>query len=288
MKAEKDGFASFWLVQLASAGNDTLTTISLAGQQTRRIELGTGVIPVYARHPLALAQQAATTQVAAGGRLTLGLGLSHRPVVEDVMGLSYGKPARYMREYLSVLRPLINQEPVDFSGQVFSVKAGLEVTGSSPCPVLIAALAPLMLRLAGELADGTITWMAGRKTIETHIAPRISAAAESAGRPPPRVCVGLPIAVTDDRAGARQRADSTLQRYGQLANYRRVLDIEGAEGPADVAVIGNEVEVEEQLQAFADAGATDFLASIFPVGEDAPESEARTWEFLKSLNGTLQ
>jgi F420-dependent oxidoreductase-like protein len=287
VRAEEAGFASFWFVQLASAGNDVLTTISVAGRQTSHIELGTAVIPVYGRHPLPLAQQAATAQVATGGRLALGLGLSHQPVVEGVMGLSYDKPARYMREYLSVLRPLINQEVVEFSGRRFSVKAGLDVKGSTPCPVLIAALAPLMLRLAGELADGTITWMTGRRAIGSHIVPRINAAAESAGRPRPRVCVALPIAVTDDRAGARQSAANIFQRYGQLANYRRILDIEGAEGPADVAVIGNEAEVEEQLRALANAGATDFLASVFPVGEDASASEARTWTFLRSVNDKL-
>ncbi len=246
------------------------------------------MVPIYARHPLALAQQAATVQVATGGRLTLGIGLSHQPVIEDAMGLSYDQPARYMREYLSVLRPLVNQEPVDFSGQVFNVKAGLQITGAAPCPIMIAALAPLMLRIAGELAEGTVTWMAGTKTIETHIAPRINAAAASAGRPQPRVCVALPIAVTDDRDRAREHAASALRRYGQLVNYRRVLDIEGADGPADVAVIGNESEVERHLQALADAGATDFLASIFPVGDDAPASEARTRSFLKGLHDRFQ
>jgi F420-dependent oxidoreductase-like protein len=288
VKAEKDGFASFWFVQLPHAGNCTLTTISVAGRQTSRIELGTAVIPVYTHHPLALAQQASTAQVATGGRLTLGIGLSHKPVVENIMGLSYDRPARHMREYLSVLRPLINQESVDFAGQSFNVKAGLQVKGASPCPILIAALAPLMLRIAGELADGTVTWMAGRKTIATHIVPRIKDAAESSGRPSPRVCVALPIAVTDDPAGAREYAAIALQRYGELVNYRRLVDIEGAKGPADVAVIGNESEVEQQLQALADAGPTAFLASILPVGEDAKASEARTWTFLSTLNAKLQ
>ncbi len=284
-QAEEDGFASFWFVQLSHAGNDTLTTISVAAQKSNRIELGTAVIPIYARHPLALAQQAATTQVATGGRLTLGLGLSHKPVVENIMGLSYDKPARYMREYLSIIRPLINQQQVNFSGQFFNVKAGLQLSDASPFPILIAALAPLMLRIAGEMTDGTITWMAGRKTIETHIVPRINAAAEAVGRPQPRICVALPIAVTDNLAAARQQAASVFQRYGQLPNYRRLLDIEGAESPADVALIGNEAEVERQLQALADAGATDFLASVFPVGKNDPASETRTWAFLKTLTG---
>ena len=282
-QAEVAGFDSFWLAQLPLTGCDALTTLSLAGQQTSRIELGTAVVPTFPRHPLVLAQQALTAQVAAGGRLTLGIGLSHQPVVEDIMGLSYGSPVRHMREYLSVLRPLIDQEKVDFAGQVFKVKAELQVPGSSSFPILIAALAPMMLRIAGELAEGTITWMAGLKTIETHIVPRITAAAEAADRPQPRVCVALPIAVTEDQVAAREHVARTLQHYGQLANYRRLLDIEGVAGPADVAVIGNETDVERQLRAFVDAGMTDFIASIFPVGEDPSASVSRTWAFLKTL-----
>jgi len=287
IQAEQAGFTSFWFVQMPHAGNDALTAIAIAGRQTSRIELGTAVVPVYARHPLALAQQAVTTQVATGGRLALGLGLSHKPAVENMMGLSYDRPASYMREYLSVLRPLVYRGEAAFAGQNFNVDAVLRTPGGTPFPVLIAALAPLMLRLAGELADGTITWMAGKKTIESQIVPRINAAAEAAGRPKPRICVALPIVVTDDPAAAHEYVASALQRYGQLANYRRLLDIEGVAGPADVAVIGNESEVAQQLRALADIGTTDFLASISPVGADGPASEARTWAFLKSLRGEL-
>jgi 5,10-methylenetetrahydromethanopterin reductase len=254
VQAEEDGFDSFWFVQLPTLGYDALTVISLAGRQTSRIELGTAVIPIYTMHPLALAKQALTTQSATGGRFSLGIGVSHRPVVENIMGMSYEGPARYMQEYL---------------------------------PVLIAALAPIMLRTAGELADGTITWMAGVRTIETHVAPRIKAAAEKAGRPQPRICASLPVAVTDDPQSARDRAAEDYQRYGQLVNYRRMLDIEGVEGPSEIAIVGNEAQVEQQLRAMSDAGTTDFVASIFPVGDDAEASEARTWALLKSLVGKI-
>jgi 5,10-methylenetetrahydromethanopterin reductase len=286
-QAEQDGFSHLWFVHRPSLGYDTLTIIGSIGRQTRRIELGTAVVPVYPYHPLGLAQHALTAQAMAGGRLTLGIGLSHKPTVEDVLGLSYEHPARHMREYLSVLRPLVSDGRVDFAGQVFRVKAELKVPGAAPFPVLIAALAPMMLRIAGELADGTITWMAGRKTIESHIVPRLNAAAKTAGRPQPRVCVALPIAVTDDLTGGREQAGREFRRYGQLVNYRRVLDIEGVDGPADVAVVGNESQVEQQLRALAAAGATDFLAAIFPVGEDAAASMSRTWTLLEHLNGNL-
>jgi F420-dependent oxidoreductase-like protein len=283
--AEEDGFDSIWLAQIFGA--DALTVIALAGPRTTRIEMGTGVVPTYPRHPFVLAQQALTVQAAAGGRLSLGIGLSHQPVIEGMWGLSYEHPARHMREYLSVLRPLVEQGNVAFSGDVFRVQGALQVPGAQPFPILIAGLAPMMLRIAGELADGTITWMAGSKTIETHIIPRISAAAEAAGRSAPRVGAALPVAVTDDVAAGKERASQEFQMYGALPNYRRMLDIEGAEGPADVAILGNEAEVERQIRDIASAGATEFIGAAFPVGDDQDASMSRTIETLKNLVGKV-
>ena len=283
--AEEDGFDSIWIAQIFGA--DALTVIALAGPRTKRIEMGTGVVPTYPRHPFVLAQQALTVQAAAGGRLTLGIGLSHQPVIEGMWGLSYDKPARHMREYLSVLRPLVEEGTVAFSGDVFRVQGALQVPGAQPFPVLIAGLAPMMLRIAGELADGTVTWMTGPKTIETHIVPRISAAAEAAGRPAPRVGVALPVAVTDDATAARKQAAQEFQMYGFLPNYRRMLDIEGAQGPEDVAVIGTEAEVESQIRAIAAAGTTDFIAALFPTDGDPDVSMTRTRTLLKNLVGKV-
>lgn len=203
------------------------------------------------------------------------------------MGLSYDRPAQHMGEYLNVLRPLLDEGKVDFSGRFYNVKGQLQVPGALHVPVVIAALAPRMLRIAGEQADGTFTWMAGTKTVQSHVAPRISAAAQSAGNPPPRICVGMPLAVTDDPQAAREQAAKVYERYGQLANYRRMLDIEEVEGPSEVALIGNEAEIEAQLRAYAASGATDFLASIFPVGNDEESSVARSMNLLKSLVGKL-
>ena len=282
---EQDGFDSAWLAQIF--GGDALTTLALAGQKTERIELGTSVVPIHIRHPFAIAQQVKTTQVATGGRLALGIGLSHQPVVEGMWGLSYDRPAAYMREYLSVLLPLLRDGNVSFQGEVFKVTGGVQVAGATPPAVIIAALSPLMLRIAGEVADGTITWMTGLKTIEAHTAPRITKAAAGAGRPAPRVCVALAVAVTDDPAAARRQAAQLFTVYGQLANYKRMLDREGASGPEDVAVVGDEAEVERQLRAFAGAGATDFIAAIFPAGDDAEASMTRTRALLKALVGKL-
>lgn len=283
--AESDGFDSAWMAHIFGA--DALTVLALAGSRTNRIELGTAVVPVYTQHPWELAQQAATTQSAVHGRLALGIGLSHQPVVENMWGLSYERPARYMREYMSVLAPLVREGKVAHKSELFKVAGSLSVPGTSPVPILVAALAPAMLRVAGELADGTVTWMTGTKTIETHVAPRITEAANKAGRPAPRIVVGLPIAVTDHVDSARERISKGLQIYGQLTNYRRMLDIEGAPLPGDVAFLGNEAAVEQQVRALASAGATDFHAAIFPVDDDAAASMKRTRALLKNLVGRV-
>ena len=285
-QAEDDGFDSFWIPHISARGFDALTALALAGMQTSRIELGVGVVPTYPRHPAALAQQALTTATATSGRFLLGIGPSHRPGIEEGFGLSYDSPALHTREYLSVMRPLLEQGAVQFEGEFFRVNMELAALERPACPVLISALAPQMLRLAGEVADGTITWMAGPRTIEQHITPRIRRAAENSGRGEPRVCVGLPAAVTDDENAGRQKAAESYQRYGELVNYRRVLDIEGVESPAEVAVIGNEASLQRQLENFAEGGATDFVANIFDIPGE-PESAQRAYDALKSLVGKV-
>jgi F420-dependent oxidoreductase-like protein len=285
VQAEADGFEGCYLSQIF--GCDALTIIALAGQKTSRIELGTAVVPIYGRHPFSFAQEVLTTQVATNGRLALGIGLSHQIVVENMWGMSYDKPAAYMREYLAVLSPLLHSQPAAFNGERFRVNAGINVPGATPPQLLIAALAPVMLRLAGEQTDGTITWMTGIKAIEAHIAPRINKAAQGAARPQPRIVCCLPTAVTDDTAAARERVKQIFAMYGQLPNYRRVLDRGGAEGPADVAILGDEAEVERQIRALASAGATDFIAVLVPVGDDGLASMVRTRQFVRGLIGKV-
>jgi F420-dependent oxidoreductase-like protein len=191
-----------------------------------------------------------------------------------------------MKEYLSVLRPLLNEEGVNFVGNEFRVNAALQVPDAMTCPVLVSALGPRMLAIAGELGDGAIVWMTGPKTIETHVVPHLNNAADAAGRPRPRVCVGVAIAVTDNPDGARERAGRLFRSYDVLPSYRRMLEIEGAEGPPDMAIVGNEAAVEQQLRSLANSGATDLLAAIFPVDE-GPASIDRTRALLLSLIGTL-
>ncbi len=281
--AERDGFDSLWSAQIL--GVDALTLFALAGPRTSRIEMGTGVVPTYSRHPIALAQQALTTNAATGGRLTLGVGVSHRPVVEQRFRMRFDPPARHMEEYLTILRSLIHEGAVDFQGELLGTSAEIGVPSASPLPILIAALGPRMLRIAGELSEGTVTWMVGPRTLRDHIVPVITSAAESAGRARPRICVALPVAVTDDTSTARRTAARLFHRYGSLPSYRRMLDREGVDGPEEVAVVGNEEEVEGQLRGLAEAGATDFIAGIFPGDEEA--SAARPRSLLASLVGKI-
>ncbi len=266
------GLESAWAVQIF--GYDALTMLGIVGAQVPGIELGTGVVPVYSRHPQVMAQQALTVQAATGGRLVLGVGLSHQVVVEGLWGLSYDRPARYLREYLSALLPLVRGEAVQSAGEVVTARTygPLEIPDAPAPPVLAAALGPRMLQLAGTVADGTVTWMTGTGTIADHIVPTIAAAAEGAGRPAPRVVVSLPVTVTDSAAEAKDRIDRAFAIYPTLPSYRAMLDREGAERPSDIALVGTEDDVARGLRRLADAGATDFVAAI--VGHERERTEA--------------
>ena len=272
-EAADAGLRRAWLSQLF--GVEALTAIAVAGREVPGIELGTAVVPTYPRHPLVLAGQALTTSAAVGaGRLHLGIGLSHRLVIEGMLGMAFEKPAQHMREYLSALRPALDGRPVDVQGETLrasTLMGPVTVEDAGPVPVLVAALGPALLRVAGELADGTLTWMAAPEVVGKRIAPSITAAAEAAGRPRPRVGVGLPVAVTDDVAGLRERAAATYAVYGTLPSYKRLLDEAGLEGPAGVVIAGDEGEVADRIRALADVGATEFLAS--PVGGRAVRKE---------------
>ena len=277
-RAADDGFASVWLANIF--GLEALTALAVAGSQVPGIELGTAVVPTYPRHPAVLAQQALTAALAVGpGRLTLGIGLSHKIVIESMYGYSFDKPARHMREYLSVLVPLLDGTAVSVDGSTLSAHIALSAPRAGRVPVLLAAMAPRMLTLAGEQTGGTVLWMTGPATVRDYVVPAISAAASAAGRPSPRVVCALPVCVTSDPAAARASAAEQFAIYGQLPSYRAMLDREGAAGPGDVAIVGDEDAVAAQILALADAGVTDFLAAEFAHGED----RERTRSLLKAV-----
>ncbi len=275
IKAEQTGFDNLWMANIF--GHDAISAMTLAGRETHKIGLGTAVTPSFPRHPTALAQQAMTAASACKGRFTLGVGLSHKMVIEDMMGLSYDKPAAHMREYLEVLLPLLRGEQTAHNGTQYNVNLQLSVEDAQPVSVVVAALGPAMLRVAGSLADGTSTWMTGPNTLESHIIPSIHQAAEEAGRQAPRVVAGLPIALTNNVDQAKQAIDKGMEMYGYLPSYRAMLDREGVAGPGDVALLGDETALLEQLRHLKNIGVTDFNAFIFPVD---PECFERTLNWL--------
>ena len=277
-QAERDGFASYWVPQIF--GPDALSTLTVVGREVPRIELGTSVIPTYPRHPMMLAQQALTANAASGGRLCLGIGLSHKVVIEDMMGMSFDKPVRHMREYLSILMPLIEKQNVSFSGETYSTHAGLGIHGASKCGVVVAALGPQMLKLAAGMTDGTLTWCTGPETLRTLTVPTITEAAKQLGRPAPRVVAALPVCVTSNVADARERAAKIFAVYGQLPSYRAMLDHEGAAGPADITIAGSESEVFERIASLEGIGVTDFAAVEFGA---TPDEVAATRAVMKKL-----
>lgn len=274
------GFDSWWLPQVF--GFDALTLLAVAGREVPGLRLGTGVVPTFPRHPMMLAQQALTVQSAVGGdRLVLGIGLSHQMVVENMWGLSFAKPVRHMREYLSVLGPLLHEGNVSFEGEDLRVSGAVDIPGSAAPTVVVAALGTQMLEVAGRLADGTATWMTGPATVEQHTVPTIRSAAKEAGKPEPQVVVCLPVCVTDDEAAARERAGNLFSIYGSLPSYRAMLDREGADGPADVALVGTADQVRAGVSRIADIGATDFVGVEF--AEPGSPDAAATREVLADL-----
>ena len=276
--AERDGFAAYWAPHIF--GHDALTALAVVGTQVPRIELGTSVVPTFPRHPHAIAQQAHTVAAASGNRFTLGIGLSHKIVIENMFGMSYDKPVRHLLEYLSVLMPLSRNEPANFDGEMYKVHAGISAKGSNGFSVVVAALGEQMLRVTAALADGTLTWCTGPATLAAHTIPTITRAAEEFGRPAPRVIAALPVCVTNDTEAAAARAAETFAAYGALPSYRAMLDREGVAGPADIAIIGNTAQVRDRVAALADIGVTDFAAVEFGA---TPEEISATRDALKGL-----
>jgi F420-dependent oxidoreductase-like protein len=290
--AEEAGLASVWIPQIPD-DFDALTAAAMIGVETDRIEIGTAVVPVQPRHPIALAQQALSTQAVCEGRLTLGLGVSHHWIIDEMLGLRYERPAATLAAHLDVLdQALRGPGTVDVENGQFRVHNPLDITDVTPTPVLIAALGPVMLRLAGGRTDGTILWMADERAIATHVQPTISRAAEAAGRPSPRIVAGVPVCLCrdDEVERAVERANRILSESEISPNYQRLMDHGDARNVGDILAAGSETSIEKRLRAFAEAGATDVSVRVVPVGEGRDEliaSSKRTREYLASLGGEL-
>ena len=273
------GLSSLWASQIN--GPDTLTVLAIVGREIPGLDLGTAVVPIQPRHPAMLAAQARTVQDAMSGSLTLGIGLSHQVMVEGIWGLSFDKPAQYMREYLQALSPMLRGEKVSVKGERVSMNAPMVVGPREvrPPSLIVAALGPVMLQLAAEFADGTALWMTGTQTIKNYVVPTLRAAAESAGTTSTRVVAALPITVTNDLSGARERTNEAYAIYPNLPSYKAMMDKEGATTPSDLALIGSREQVTDLVGHLAEAGATEFSAS--PTGNSQEISD--TLDLLSDL-----
>jgi F420-dependent oxidoreductase-like protein len=278
-RAHDDGFSSYWLAEHPTGGLDAITTLALVGQSVAEIELGTAIVPTFPRHPMALAGQALTAHSVLPGRFTLGIGLSHAPMMAQ-LGIGFEKPIRHLREFLSILMPLLEEGRVAFEGQTLSCEAEVFGRPTDACPVLVAALGPQALKVAGTRTAGTTLAWVGPKTIREHIVPRISAAAEAAGRGAPRIVATLPVCIADDEETVRQTVARGLSMYGKLPSYRAMFDREGVDGPGDLVLAGSEERVADALGELVQAGVTDFAASEFV---RSGEEFERTRAFLKAF-----
>lgn len=278
-QAAERGFSSYWLADHPTGGFDALTALAVARPAACDIELGTAIVPTFPRHPMALASQALTTAQAVDGRLTLGIGLSHASMMAD-LGIPFEKPIRHLREYLSILVPLLEDGEVDFAGELLSCKAQVFQPDGGRCEVLVAALGPQALRVAGRMASGTTLAWVGPKTIAEHIVPTIAEAAAKYDRPAPRIMATLPVCVSEAPDVVRQTIDKNLRMYGQLPSYRAMFDREGAAGPGDVALVGSAEQVREAFAGLAEAGVTDFCPTQFAL---TPEEKTATAALLTEL-----
>jgi F420-dependent oxidoreductase-like protein len=290
--AEEAGLSSVWVPQMPD-DFDALTASAIIGEATSRLEVGTAVVPVQPRHPIALAQAALSVQAILGGRLALGLGVSHHWIIEDMLGLSYDRPVLTMRSYLDVLDVALGAPgPVDVENDLFRVHNPLDITDLEPTPVLIAALGPSMLRLAGERTDGTILWLADERAIDSHVVPHINRAATGAGRPRPRVVAGVPLCLcSDDEVDvAIDRTNRILSEAEVSPNYQRLLEMGDARNAGDILAAGSESSIEKRFRGFANAGVTDLAVRVVPIGEgrdDLLASQVRTRDLLASFGGSF-
>jgi F420-dependent oxidoreductase-like protein len=291
--AESAGLPTAWIPQIPG-DFDALQAIALLGTHTERIELGTAVVPLHAQHPVALARQALSAHAIAGGRLTLGVGPSHHWIVRDMLGLPYDRPAAFTRDYLDVLdAALRGPGPVDVENETFTVHNPVDLGPVAPVQVLVAALGPVMLKLAGERADGTVLWMADERAVADHVVPRITKAAEQAGRPSPRIVAGIPVCLCSaaEVDAARERANRILGEAEISPNYQRILSCGDATDIGGIAAVGDEAAIAGRFKRFADAGVTDLSVRLLPIGANRDEliaSKRRTRGVLAAIAADLK
>ncbi|MGW0908583.1 LLM class F420-dependent oxidoreductase [Streptomyces sp. NPDC002853] len=281
-EAHEAGLRSTWFGQTFAYDSPTLAAI--VGRAVPGLHVGTAAIPIFGRHPLLISSQAQTAQAATGGRYHLGLALGTKKLTEAAFGIAHERPIGLLREFLGALRPLLETGSSDFHGELLTAATPLsaQVPGAEPpVPVLVAAMGPQALRVSGELADGILPLLAGPRALAEHIVPAVTAAAEAAGRPAPRIVAFVPGVVTADTETVRETAAESLSFYEQFPSYQRVIGLSGATRAVDLAVIGNEEHVAAEVRRYREAGATEVVFSSTDLGGDA--DRRRTWKLLGEL-----
>ncbi len=277
-------------------GFDPISVFALAGARTERILLTTAVVPLFSRHPIAMAMAAATAQAASRGRFRLGIGPSHAPIVQHVYGLAYERPVRHVREYLAIVRELLQTGATRFQGELYRVQVQHAVDGGAGVPVLLSALAEQMCRAAGALADGVLPWLAPASYVASQIAPALRAGARSAGRSAPPIVAENACALSTDAAAVRESVRREMGFYLAMPAYRALFERAGVPGAAEAhqtgwtdamieAVIpwGSEKQLGDAVQRYFDAGADEVVLSPVGVGSDPAASCERTLELLGEI-----
>ncbi|WP_089102851.1 TIGR03564 family F420-dependent LLM class oxidoreductase [Streptomyces hyaluromycini] len=283
-QAERLGLDSVWFPQLG--GYDAIAMASAVGRAVTRIRVGPAVVPIFPRHPQLLASAAKTAQAATGGRFHLGIGLGAKHVLEPAYGLPYPPPITHLREYLSALRPLLAGTDTGFNGATVTSQpfGPTAVPGAEQAiAVVVAAMGPQALRVAGELADGTVTFLAGPRALEQHIVPALTQAAADAGRPSPRIIVTVPAVVTGKVEQVMASATEQLAFYETIPSHQRVLAWEGVDRAAELVVAGDEDTVAAGLRRYLDAGATEI--TLYHTELAGETDRERTWSLAGELAG---
>lgn len=266
--AERLGYESVWVTQLPDARDASLVLAAYAFN-TNRVKLGTGVLPIYTRHPTAMAQMAATLDELSGGRFILGIGISHKVTVEGMWGLKLDSPVESMREYLTIVRRSLQEGHASEEGTHFTARWSYSGPRRGELPIMISALNPRMLELAGEIADGVVLWMCSPSYVRDHVVPAVKAGRQKAGKSLERfeIVSPVPVCLTSDRPAAMDVFRQTVARYASLPYYRKMLDASGFKEELDsgnvseamieqFAGIGDEKQVGAAIQRYREAGVT--------------------------------
>jgi len=275
-EAERLGFESVWVTQLPDARDAALVLAAYAAA-TQGVRLGTGVLPIYTRHPTAMAQMAATLDEMSSGRLILGLGVSHRVTVESMWGIKLERPADAMREYVSIVRASLREGAASEDGELFSAHWSYSAPRRAEIPIMLAALGPKMLELAGEVSDGVVLWMCSPSYIKESVLPHVKAGREKAGKTMEgfEIVAAVPVCVTSDRAAGLDVFRRTVERYASLPFYRNMMEASGfkeqlaADSISDAMLdelggVGDEARVRDAVGRYRAAGTT--LPCVGPFG----------------------